>query len=81
MHPHPALQALALLHTCPAYQALALFPTPAPPHPALQALALFPGRELIWREAAQLEMSHGQPQQVEERLQRGVKYCPQVGRL
>ncbi|GFH06286.1 TPR_REGION domain-containing protein [Haematococcus lacustris] len=46
----------------------------------LYAIALenFPGKETIWRAAAQLEMTHGTPARVEELLMRAVKYCPQA---
>eukprot|EP00983_Pelagomonas_calceolata_P121704 1160825-Pelagomonas_calceolata.AAC.6 len=42
------------------------------------ALEAFPGKEHIWRSAAQLEMSHGSTETVENVLRRAVQYCPQV---
>jgi len=47
---------------------------------ALYAVLLetFPGKEAIWRAAAQLEMQHGKPEQVEALLRRAVQYCPQA---
>ncbi|GAX76424.1 hypothetical protein CEUSTIGMA_g3869.t1 [Chlamydomonas eustigma] len=41
-------------------------------------LETFPSKEPIWRAAAQLEMQHGTPQQVEELLKRAVRSCPQA---
>ncbi|KAF5841064.1 PRP1 splicing factor, N-terminal-domain-containing protein [Dunaliella salina] len=42
------------------------------------ALEAFPGKEHIWRSAAQLEMSHGSTETVENVLRRAVQYCPQA---
>lgn len=41
-------------------------------------LETFPSKEPIWRAAAQLEMQHGTPAQVEALLKRAVQYCPQA---